>query len=185
MAYETIAELQDTYVGPGDYTVNPAVVNSPSPYGYLEVPRGQGLRQDTYLLEQMLRAPTGSPDHLAEQVFKSQKQQESIVFQHLANLLQERHQLYRQHLQDIDHRHGQIQQELFCVRINKASDSAKRLSNLESQLLQLEGNRREEALAFWKDAAELRDKLFERATSYRAARDRYDILTGVEGADEL
>jgi hypothetical protein len=74
----------------------------------------------------------------------------------------------------------QIQTDLYGVVINKSLDKAKRQSNLESQLLQLENSKREEELAFWKDTADLREKLFETAGLYRNAKNRYSIFSGLE-----
>ena len=54
------------------------------------------------------------------------------------------------------------------------------MTNLQSQLLQLEQQRREEELAFWKDTVELRKELFESATDYRNTRHRYSIFSQVE-----
>jgi len=117
---------------------------------------------------------------IADQVFGNQKQLEYLGLRHLANLFYERCQLHKQHIKDIDHRHIEIQEKKFGVEINNFPDRGKRLSNLESQLLQLEQQRREEELAFWKDTAELREKLFEKAAAYRAINQRYSIFSGVK-----
>jgi hypothetical protein len=75
----------------------------------------------------------------------------------------------------------EIQEKLFGIQINNFPDRAKRLSNLEGQLLQLEGQRRDEEIAFWKDTVELRAKLFEHAVAYKDAKQRFSILSDVEG----
>ena len=98
----------------------------------------------------------------------------------MANLFYERCKLNKQHIQDIDHRHLEIQEKKFGVEINLTPDNSKRLSNLEGQLLQLEQARREEELAFWKDTVELREKLFENSVDYRAAKHRGSIFSDVE-----
>jgi hypothetical protein len=72
---------------------------------------------------------------------------------------------------------------LFGVQINNAPDKARRLSNLEGQLLQLESQRRDEELAFWKDTVDLREKLFEGAASYKDANHRYSVFSDVEAGD--
>jgi hypothetical protein len=117
---------------------------------------------------------------VADQVFGNQKQLEYISLKHLANLFYERSQLHKQHIRDIDHRHIQIQEKKFGVEINLTPENAKRLSNMENQLLQLEQQRRDEELAFWKDTAELREKLFEGSANYRAAKQRYSVFSDVE-----
>ncbi len=117
---------------------------------------------------------------MADQVFGNQKQLEYLSLRHLANLFYERCNLHKQHIQDIDHRHMQIQEKLFGVKINYLPDKARRLSNLESQLLQLESQKRDEELAFWKDTVELRQKLFESAAKYKDAKHRYSVFSDVE-----
>ena len=89
--------------------------------------------------------------------------------------------LGRVQFQDIDHRHLQIQEQLFGVKINNSPDKARRQSNLESQLLQLEQQRRDEELAFWKDTVELRQGVFESAAAFKDAKHRYSVFSGVEG----
>ena len=118
---------------------------------------------------------------IADQIFGSQKQLEYLSLKHLTNLFYERCKLHKQHIQDIEHRHIEIQEKKFGVEINHTPDNAKRLSNLESQLLQLEQQRRDEELTFWKDTSELREKLFEKASVYRAASQRYSVFSDVEG----
>jgi hypothetical protein len=120
---------------------------------------------------------------VADQVFGQQRQQESVHLRHVANLFYERCRLHKQHVRDIHHTHSQIQEQLFLLKINNPPESARRLSNLESQLLQLEGQWRDEELAFWKDTVELREKLFEGARAYGAATHRYAVFAGVEERD--
>jgi hypothetical protein len=117
---------------------------------------------------------------MADQVFGHQKEQQYVGLRHLSNLFLERSRLYKQHVRDIDHRHMEIQGKLFGVKINNFPDRAKRLSNLEGQLLQLEAQRRDEELAFWKDTMELRAKLFEHAAAYKDSRHRYSVFSAVE-----
>jgi len=103
-----------------------------------------------------------------------------VNLRHAGNLFHERCRLHKQHIRDIDHRHSQILERLFLAKINSAPDSVRRLSNLENQLLQLESQRRDAELAFWKDTVELRDKLFEGAGAYKAAEHNYSVFAGVE-----
>lgn len=117
---------------------------------------------------------------VADQVFGNQKQLEYLGLKHSANLFYERCKLHKQHIQDIDHTHIKVQERLFGAKINALPDKARRLSNLEGQLLQLEQQRRDEELAFWKDTVELREKLFESAATYKAANHRYSIFSDVE-----
>jgi len=117
---------------------------------------------------------------IADQVFGNQKQSEYLGLKHLANLFYERCNLHKQHIKEIDHSHIKIQESLFGVKINNSPDKGKRLSNLEGLLLQLESQRRDEELTFWKDTVELREKLFEGATTHKDASHRYSIFSDVE-----
>jgi hypothetical protein len=74
----------------------------------------------------------------------------------------------------------EVQEKLFGVVINNFPDKAKRQSTLETQLLQLESQRRDEELAFWKDTVDLRAGLFDGAGRYRDARHRYSVFADVE-----
>jgi hypothetical protein len=136
---------------------------------------------DAELLQKALSPLEKSVNYsIADQVFGNQKQSEYIGLRHLANLFYERCRLYKQHVDDIDHRHIEIQEKKFGVEINHTPDNSKRLSNLEGQLLQLEQQRRDEELAFWKDTVELREKLFEGAATYKDANHRYSVFADVE-----
>jgi hypothetical protein len=136
---------------------------------------------DAKLLQEALLPLKKSPIYnVADQIFGNQKHLEYLSLKHLSNLFYERCRLHKQHVQDIDHRHIEIQEKKFGVEINRTPENAKRLSNLEGQLLQLEQQRRDEELAFWKDTAELREKLFEKAALYRVAKQRYSVFSDVE-----
>ena len=168
-----LQQRQDTTESPQSYP--PPLLHWPSGAYF-----GQ-FRQDTDLLQKALDADCGQEESsVAEQVFGNQRRQEYVGLRHLANLLYERSRLHTQHIQDIDHRHIEIQEKLFGVRINNTPDKGKRQSGLESQLLQLEQQRRDEELAFWKDTVDIRQKLFETTSTYTAAKHRYSIFSGVE-----
>jgi len=175
-------EIRQLYFQQSQYQVEPA---EPCPPPLLQWPDSSyfaKLRPDAELLQRVLHQDMEKARaSVAEEVFGSQKELEYTSMKHLVNLLQERSTLHQQHLYDIDHRHLQIQEELFGVRINNSPDRAKRLTPLEGQLLQLEQQRREEELAFWKDTVDLREKLFEGASAYKAAKHRYSVFSQVEG----
>ena len=138
------------------------------------------LKPDTQLLEEVLRPSTDTPSTISDQIFGNEMQQLSFGLQQMANLFEERCYVHKKHMDDIRHRHMQIQTNLYGVIINKSPDNIKRQSNLESQLLQLENSKREEELAFWKDTSDVREKLFETAVLYRNAKHRYSIFSGME-----
>ena len=136
---------------------------------------------DAKLLQKALSPLEKSTNYsIADQVFGNQKESEYLGLKHLANLFYERCKLHKQHITEIDRSHINVQESLFGVKINNFPDRAKRLSNLEGQLLQLESQRRDEQLAFWKDTVDLREKLFEGAATYKDAKHRYSIFSDVE-----
>jgi hypothetical protein len=181
MSYNTTAELTELYFQQSS--------DSPKISGYvfhdslLQWPSNNYFNKfipDATLLEKSLSTIQRPSYSIAGRVFGDQKEQQYIGLKHLAHLFYERAKLHQQHTHDIDHSHMQIQDKKFCVEINKFPENAKRLSNLESQLLQLEQQRRDEELAFWKDTVELREKLFESAAAYKQAKQRYSVFSDVE-----
>jgi len=139
------------------------------------------LKPDAQLLQKVLIPIVEySTGKLSEQVFGDQLKQQHVNLEHMANLFYERCKLHKRHIDDINDRHIKVQGRLFGVEINNFPDRSKQLNTLEGQLMQLEQQRREEELAFWKDTVELREKLFENAGEYKAARHRYQIFSDVE-----
>ena len=117
---------------------------------------------------------------VSEKIFGNEIKQQYCSLKHIANLLRERSQLHEKHIKEINSRDMDVQEKLFGVQINNNSDQARRLSNLEGHLAQLDKERREEELAFWRDTVELREKLFEGADNYRGAKHRVTVFSDVE-----
>ena len=139
------------------------------------------LKPDADLLQKALVPEKYSEESsVSEQIFGNDIKQQYTGLKHAANLFAERCQIHRNHIQEIDRRHLEAQEKLFGVKINNSSDKSKRLTSLEGQLAQLEKERREEELAFWKDTVELREKLFEGAGNYKDAKHRSQIFSDVE-----
>ena len=158
-----------------DKYCKPPLLQWPS-NGYFEK-----LKPDADLLQKALKPETNyERKSISEQIFGNQMKLQYTGLKHTANLFYERCNLHKQHIQNIDCRHIEAQERKFGVEINNFPDKTKRLSNLENQLLQLESQRRDEELGFWKDTVELRDKLFESADDYRAAKHRYSVFSDVE-----
>jgi hypothetical protein len=174
-------ELRNLYFQQSQYFAQQAKPEYPL---LLRWPENEYLNQfkpDAKLLQKALSPLNKSQSHnVADQIFGNQKQLEYLGLKHLANLFYERCRLHNQHIQDIDHRHMEIQEKKFGAEINHTPENSKRLTSLEGQLLQLEQARRDEELAFWKDTVELREKLFENSVDYRAAKHRESIFSDVE-----
>jgi hypothetical protein len=174
-------ELRNLYFQQSQYSAQEAKPEYPLLLSWPDKGYFETFKPDADLLQKALSPLEKSLSlNIADQIFGSQKQLEYLSLKHLAGLFYERCHLHKQHIQDIDHRHLEIQEKKFGAEINHTFENAKRLSNLEGQLLQLEQQRRDEELAFWKDTAELREKMFEKAGLYRAAKQRYSVFSEVE-----
>jgi len=181
MMPNTTYELRNLYFQQSQYSAEQAKPDYPLFLQWPDKGYFEKFKPDADLLQKALspleKATTYS---VADQVFGNQKQLEYLGLKHSANLFYERCKLHKQHIKDIDDSHIKVQERLFGAKINSLPDKARRLSNLESQLLQLESQRRDEELAFWKDTVELREKLFESAAQYKTANHRYSIFSDVE-----
>jgi len=147
--------------------------------GYFEA-----LKPDVILLKEALASysgPQGST--LAEQIFGGQARQQRINLRHLANILYERALLHKGHVKDIDRRLMDFQERLSIVKMHFPVDGGRTQQNLEKLIVDLEKQRHEEELGFWKDSTEVRQQLFENAATYSATRHRKDLLCDVEGED--
>ena len=139
------------------------------------------LQMDVDLLEKNFKNNSESVyQSVAEKIFGTESKKQYVNLKHAANVLMERSQLHKRHLKEIDKRHIEAQEKMFGAQINHTPDKAKRLSNLEGQLAQLEKERRDEELAFWKDTVELRQQLFESGWNYRDALERTQVFSEVE-----
>jgi len=174
-------ELRKLYFQQSKYCSQPVMPEYPLLLKWPEKGYFEKLKPDAVLLQKALKSEKSYEEKsISEQIFGNDIKQQSIDLEHIANLFYERCRLHKSHIAEINRRHIEIQEKKFGVEINKTPDNTKRLSNLESQLLQLEAQRREEELSFWKDTVELREKLFENSGDYRAAKQRKYIFSDVE-----
>jgi hypothetical protein len=138
-------------------------------------------KRDAALLKEALSpCPSQRDRTLAEQVFGGQAKQQKISLGHLANILYERALLHRNRLRDIDWRLTECQDRLSVLKMNFPMDGGKTQQHLEKLIIELEKQRHDEEASFWKDSAEVRQQLFENATTYGAAKRRQSMLYGVE-----
>jgi len=72
------------------------------------------------------------------------------------------------------------QEKLSIIKMHFSVDGGRSQQNLEKLIIDLEKQRHEEELNFWKDTTEVREKLFEQANVYSATIRRKDMLYGVE-----
>jgi len=138
------------------------------------------IKKDASFITESLLKDSPANNYIADKVFGMQKNVQSVNLKHTANLLYERCRLHKLHLDEIEKSHLDVQARRFGAQINNFPDRAKQLSNLESQLLQLDQQRREEELSFWKDTVELRSKLLEQADQYKTASNRLNLFSSLE-----
>jgi plasmid replication initiation protein len=132
-------------------------------------------------LQEALHSYVGAPAaSVAEQVFGNQARQQRIALRHAANVLYERALLHRTHVKDIDRRLTEFQEKLSIIKMHFPLDGGRTQQTLEKTIIDLEKQRHDEELGFWKDSAEIRQQLFEDAATYSATQHRRDILCGVE-----
>jgi len=185
MPYNTTAELTELYFQQSqDSAKTPKYIFHDSLLQWPSNSYFEKFKPDVYLLQKSLINKKEPVRNISYQIFGVKSQQEYTNLRHVNNLFIERAKLHKGHIRDINHRHVQIQEKLFGVQINNFPDKARRQSNLESQLLQLEQQRRDEELSFWKDTVELREKLFESAALYKEAKHRYSVFSDVEDIND-
>jgi len=182
MTYNNTTELQRLYFSDSRYCA--PEINS---FRYILLPEStsndyfKGLRRDVGLLEKALSLyAVPQTCIIAEQIFGNQLRQQKISLKHLTNILYERALLHRNHLKDIDRRLMQCQERLSIIRMHFPVDGGRSQQNLERLIIELEKQRRDEDINFWKDTLDIRQKLLEQATEYSATRRRKDMLYTVE-----
>jgi len=185
MAYDPSLPVSESY---SDLSV--CAGTKPEQHSYdslLQWPRNgyfDRFRPDSTLLHQALSsycAPQAST--VAEQVFVNQARQQGISLRHFANILYERALLHRSHVKDIDRRLMEFQEKLSILKMHFPLDGGRTQQTLEKLIIDLEKQRHDAELGFWKDSTEIRHGLFENAATYSATRHRKDILCGVEDGD--
>lgn len=175
-------ELKNLYFQNSRYAAEPTPASSydsllPWPAtGYFD-----RLKPDAALLKEALTSyPSRGIPTVADQVFGNQTRQQKIGLKHLVNILYERAVLHRSHLKDIDRRLMECQERLSILKMHFPVDGGRSQQNLEKLIIDLEKQRHDEELNFWKDTTEVREKLFEQANVYSATKRREDMLYGVE-----
>ena len=176
-------ELRKLYFEQSDYSTKEKAAEFEQPL-LIQWPKSSYFNKlsiDAQLLQKALKPKTDyQAKTLSERIFGTEIKKQQTGLSHLSNLFYERCRLHKNHLTELNSRHMEAQEKLFGAQINHTPDRAKRLSNLEGQLAQLEKERRDEELGFWKDTVELRQQLFENAGEYTAAKQRDLIFADVE-----
>jgi hypothetical protein len=184
MVYDISATPGESRLYPGLYSENGV---DPS-YTCLLAWPGNGYRPfqpDALLLNSALTSYSdASAATVAEQVFGQQARQQGISLRHQANILYERTRIHKDRLREIDRRLMEFQSRLSVVKMHFPLDGGRTQQTLEKLIVDLEKQRHDEELKFWKDSSDVRQRLFDGATTYSATRHRQDLLCGVEGHDD-
>ena len=187
MVYNIITPLEEPYFNRSRYCaqkeVMPIYPSGPSSqwpqHSYFEK-----FKLDAVLLKEALSPYAGPREAtLAERVFGSQARQQRIGLKHLANVLYERALLDKKRLRDIDHRLTDFLDRLSVLKMHFPLGDGRPQQQLEKLIIELERQRHEEEISFWKDSAEIRQQLFDGAATYGSAQRRKDMLYGVEAGD--
>jgi len=182
MTYNNIAQLQELYFHHSRYSGSK--LKDLSYDSLLQWPRNgyfDRLKPDAALLREALTSyakPEAST--VAEEIFGNQARHEKIGLKHLANILHERAALHYNHLKDIDRRLMQCQERLSIIKMHFPIDGGRSQQNLERLIIDLEKQRHDEEINFWKDSTEIRQKLFDGAIAYSATKRRKEQLSGLE-----
>lgn len=187
MSYKIITALGEPYFNRSRYCVQEGMA-SIYPYGQAsQRARNIDLEKftlDDALLKEALSAYTGPREAtLAERVFGSQARQQRIGLSHLANILYERALLHNKRVRDIDHRLTEFLDRLSVLKMHFPLGEGRSQQQLEKLIIELERQRDEEQISFWKDSVDVRQQLFESAIAYGSATRRKDMLYRVEAGD--
>ena len=152
------------------------------PFGWLDYSLPEQHHQEGDLLQKVLSPDPDKLDgSIADKIFGTQLRRNHVDLQHSLNLLRERSIIHERHIQDINERHRKIQERLFGTEINYFPDRNRQIRQWESQLSQLEQQKRDAETSFWKDTVELRKELFQTAGDYHSTQNRYRTLAGLGG----
>lgn len=150
------------------------------PPGWLNYSLPEQHHREGDLLRKILSPdPERMDSSIAEKIFGTHLRRNYVDLQHNLNLLRERSMMHERHIKEIDDRHRKTQERLFGTEINYFPDRDRQIRQWESQLSQLEQQKREAETSFWKDTVELRKELFQAAGDYHSTQHRYRTLAGL------
>lgn len=118
---------------------------------------------------------------LAEKVFGQQLEEKKASGRHLTSLLSERWKLYHDHIEELRNEINDLRNRLNMVARPYVILHPMIGANIERHLFRLESDARKEEIEFWKDSAEIRDKMLDVAHEYRKGVNRSRLF----GQEEL
>ena len=140
------------------------------------------LWRDTVLFQETLSLPqTPSYESMRSRIFGNQLRQGRTSIKHLANLLNERANIYARHIADINDRHMRVQEQIGGEELRSPHEVTRTQATLEKLLVTLESDRRREEVDFWKDSRDIRELMFEKALDYQSTGNRARLLEAFGG----
>lgn len=121
---------------------------------------------------------------VADRVFGLQSRHAKLSLESITSALSERAMLHKRHMEEIEQRHLEIQGQHFGATLHSQLDNHKRAMTLQTTLLRLDDQRRQEELSYWKDTAELKTLLLESASEYGQAKQRITLLQNMEPLED-
>jgi hypothetical protein len=151
-------------------------------YHWLWNHNAKAMDKDMHLLGETLTAgESEAKGSLAYRVFGNQLKEKRISLKHLTNLLYERALLHSQHLKDIRESIMDFQSRLLSAPHGYLIQPDRQKMHLEKIVCQLEKDKRNEEIAFWKDMTDIRKEMFQQALEYKSTSTRASLLESLEG----
>ena len=144
---------------------------------------GNSWDRERYVLSEALAQPGPEVKTLAEQVFGSQVRGQKLQVMHEASLISARYELHHRILNDLNHRLYGLQERISITKMLDTWGQSKQLIDLEKLLINLEAQKNDERLAFWKDTLKVRQEMFTGVREYQSARQRATIFKDLEAGD--
>lgn len=153
----------------------------PGPWNYCSYTPSRGYQHIHQMDELIANTQTNyppQPNDLVSTVFGQQAAEHAVNSTHVANLIQERREMAKKHLDDIKFRLDDLIRDRSILRMLNSPESDRRLINMDRQLFDLERQQREIQTRLWKDTLDLEDRLLEERSEYQATRRRSEFLSG-------
>ena len=139
-------------------------------------------RRETARLLKRMGAESGPQRTLSDRVFGGQIRRGKVSIENSDRLIAQREELLKRAIREIDARHNDVFNRWCCARRPYSGLTSQEINRIEKTLLDLESDRRDAYLQFWKDVATEQKELLEIAAEYLAAKDRASLLGGASVA---
>jgi len=111
-------------------------------------------------------------------VFANQAAEHALSSYHLADVIQQRREMAKSHMADIKFRLNDLIEERSITKMLNLAPDARKLGNIERNILDLEKQQRDIQSTLWKDTLDLQSTLLQERSEYLATRRRSRFLGG-------